>query len=167
MFRQHHATAVVAISIALTASLAPIAAADPPPLAHAEAAIATAHSNAPVRPDPDEQTVTAATVGTGPCSEVCSGGAASYGPVSQPSSAPRYSVPALPYSGLGTTAQDTAGSPPTVVRVVAPNGGFDWGDAAIGGGAMFVLLGIGFVGTRAATNGRRHHPREQRAAASS
>ncbi|MEA2160018.1 MAG: hypothetical protein QOD66_2398 [Solirubrobacteraceae bacterium] len=47
---------------------------------------------------------------------------------------------------------------PTVVRVAAPTGGFDWGDAGIGAGgalAMMILIG-GFVG---ATNVRHRATR--------
>jgi hypothetical protein len=132
MVRHHHTTAAVAITLALTAGLASIASADPAPLAQAEAAIAATHSSAPVRPNPDEQTVTGAS--TAPCSEVCSGGG--YG-----------SVPA------------------TIVHVVAPDGSFNWGDAGIGAGASLVLVGIGLAGTRAVTNSRKRHTREQRAIA--
>jgi len=165
MVRQHHTTAAVAITVALTLGLAPIAAADPASLARAEAAIAANQSQAStaVRPNPDEQTTTGATTPLGPCSEVCSGGPASHGLVSEPSSAPRYSIPALLNSGPVIRAYSTAGNPPRVVRVITHHGGFDWGDAAIGAGATLILLGIGFAGTRAATNGRRGQTREQRA----
>jgi hypothetical protein len=134
MVRRHHTTAAVAIMLALTAGLAPIALADPAPLAPAEAAIAASHSSAPVRPNPDQQTVTRAS--TAPCSEVCSGG------------------------GYG-------GAPATVVRVVAPDGSFNWGDAGIGAGASLMLLGIGLASMRAVTKSRERHTREQRAIATS
>ena len=88
MVRQHRTTAAVAITLALTASLAPIASADPAPLARAEAAITATHGSALVRPNPDEQTATAATTYPGPCSEVCSGGAGSYGSTSQLATTP-------------------------------------------------------------------------------
>ena len=74
MVRRHHTTAAVAVTLALAAGLAPIASADPAPLAQAEAAIAATHSRALVRPNADEQTVTDASASTAPCSEVCSGG---------------------------------------------------------------------------------------------
>ena len=74
MIRQHHTTAAVAMTLALSACLAPIASADPAPLARAEAAVAASHSGAPVQPNPDEQTVRRASADTGPCSEVCAGG---------------------------------------------------------------------------------------------
>jgi hypothetical protein len=150
MLRQHHTTAVVATALALTASLAPMASADPAPLARAEAAIAATPSSGPVRPNPDEQTVTGATVNTGPCSEVCSGGLNPYGSRLHPASL------ALP------DTHTTASTAPHAVRVVAPDS-FDWGDAGIGAGASLALFGIALVGARAATNGRRRHTREQRA----
>ena len=75
MVRQHRTTAAVAITLALTASLAPTASADPAPLARAEAAITATHGSAPVRPNPDQQTATPPITHPGPCSEVCSGGA--------------------------------------------------------------------------------------------
>ena len=61
MVRQHRTTAAVVITLALTASLASTASADPAPLARAEAAIAAAHSSPPVvGPNPDEQAAIAA-----------------------------------------------------------------------------------------------------------
>ena len=155
MVRQHRTTAAVAITPALTASLAPIASADPAPLARAEAAIAATHGSALVQPNPDEQTATAATTYPGPCSEVCSGGAGSYGSTSQLATTPDKSGATLP--------NGTANPAPAVVRVVTHSGGFDWGDAGIGGAAALVLLGIGLTAARAATNSRRRHTREQRA----
>ena len=155
MVRQHRTTAAVAITLALTASLAPIASADPAPLARAEAAIAATHGSAPVRPNPDQQTATPAITHRGPCSEVCSAGAGSYGSTSQPATTPNKSGATLP--------QGTASPAPTVVRVVTHSGGFDWGDAGIGAAAALVLLGVGLTAARAATNSRRRHTREQRA----
>ncbi|HKR99682.1 MAG TPA: hypothetical protein VJU79_09220 [Candidatus Dormibacteraeota bacterium] len=165
MVRQHHTTAAIAITVALTLGLAPVAAADPAPLAQAEATIAANQSQGrtAVRSNPDEQTATTAATDRGPCSEVCSDGRASYGLVSQSSSAPRYSIPALLNSAPGIRADSTAGRPPSVVRVVTHDGGFDWGDAGIGAGATVILLGIGFAGASAATSHRRRHLGEQRA----
>ena len=66
------------------------------------------------------------TASAGPCSEVCSGGAASYG---------------VPSPNVGTTGSNR----PTIVRIVAHDGGFDWGDAGIGvaGGVALSMLGLG------------------------
>ena len=50
MVRQHRTTAAVAITLALTASLAPTASADPAPLARAEAAIAATQQQSHRRP---------------------------------------------------------------------------------------------------------------------
>jgi hypothetical protein len=155
MVRQHRTTAAVAITLALTASLAPTASADPAPLARAEAAIAATHGSAIVRSNPDQQTATAATTYPGPCSEICSGGAGSYGSMSQ--------LVRMPDTSRATLPHGTASPAPTVVRVVTHSGGFDWGDAGIGAGTALVLLGIGLIGTRAATNSRRRHTPEQRA----
>ena len=85
MIRQHHLIrSTLALAAALTVSLAPAAWADPPPLATAEATSpADSQSNPAVRPNPDEQTATGASANPGPCSEVCSGGAGSYGSASQ------------------------------------------------------------------------------------
>lgn len=167
MVRQHHTTAAIAITVALTVGVAPIAAADPAPLARAEATIAANQTQArtAIRPNPDDQTMTTVITNPGPCSEVCSAGPASRGLVSQPSQPPRYSSRALLDSGPAVRAGSTAGSSPSVVRVVTHNGGFDWGDAGIGAGATLILLGIGFACARAATHGRRRHLRQQRAAA--
>lgn len=155
MVRQHRTTAAVAITLALTASLAPIASADPAPLVRAEAPIAAIHGSALVRPNPDEQTATAATTHPGPCSEVCSGGAGSYGSTSQLATTPDQSG--------ATLSHRTASPAPAVVRVVTHSGGFDWGDAGIGAAAALVLLGIGLTTARAATTSRRRHTRKQRA----
>ena len=96
MIRQHRLiTGTIALAAALTASLAPAAWADPAPLAKAEATIAAnSQSNTAVRPNPDEQTVKGTTA---PCSEVCSGGAGSYGSASQRSWTPDGSGATLPH----------------------------------------------------------------------
>ncbi|MGZ6565399.1 MAG: hypothetical protein ACXVHB_29110 [Solirubrobacteraceae bacterium] len=155
MVRQHRTAAAVAITLALTAGLAPTASADPAPLTRAEAAIAATHGSALVRPNADQQTATAATTYPGPCSEICSGGAGSYGSTSQLARTPDKSGATLPHGNVNPA--------PTVVRVVTHPGGFDWGDAGIGAAAALVLIGIGLTATRAATNTRRRHTREQRA----
>jgi hypothetical protein len=119
MFRQHHRhiKGALALAVALGLCATPVAWADPQPLAKAEAAIASNHSqgSAVVRPNPDEQ---------------------------------------VPWS----RAQS-----PTIVRVVASDGGFNWADAGVGAGGALVLVGLGLAAASAATNGRRRHPREQRA----
>jgi hypothetical protein len=145
MVRQHQITAAVAITLALSTSLAPTASADPAPLARAEAAITSTHNRASgtIRFYPDAPTVTGPAAAPAlastpaPCGDVCS----SHG---YPFMSPQ----------------------PTTVRVTS-GGGFNWGDAGIGAGACAVLLGIGVVGTRTATKGRKRHPAEQRPLATS
>lgn len=167
MVRQNRITAAVVISLALTSSLAPIASADPAPLTRAEAAIAATQPSPPVRPNPDEQTANAAATYSGPCSEVCSGGAASYGSPTYPSSANRHPVAAQLRSRPGIRAFSAAFTPPRVVRVVTHSSGFAWRDAGIGAGAALLLLAIGLTGARAATSSRKRHTRDQRAIATS
>ena len=48
---------------------------------------------------------------------------------------------------------------PTVVRVVAPTGGFDWGDAGIGAGGAFAMMMLLIGGVLGATNVRRRTAR--------
>jgi D-alanyl-D-alanine carboxypeptidase len=71
MVRQHRTTAAVAITLALTASLASTASADPAPLARAEAAIAATQGSALVRPNADQQTAPASITYPRPCTEIC------------------------------------------------------------------------------------------------
>ena len=154
MIRQRHLiTATVALAAALTASLSPVAWADPAPLAKAAATIAAnSQSSTAVRPNPDEQTVTGATANPGPCSEVCSGGAGSYGSAGQRSSTPDESQPR---SAAASSLHSTASTPPTVVRVVTHTGGFHWSDAGIGAGGMLALTLIGLGGAITLTHRRR------------
>jgi hypothetical protein len=147
--------ALIALALALAAATAPAASADPPPLARAEAAIA----NASTHPS----------AGSGPCSEICSG--RGYGSLNQRARTPDESGATLPHdsrprsvslasSSNGTASATTqtpvscgdvcsgrgygpASTPATVVRVVAPSGGLDWGDTAIGAGATIALILIG------------------------
>jgi hypothetical protein len=164
MVRHRHIAAVVATAALLTPGLASIASAYPAPLGQAEATVAATQNSALVRPNPDQQTGTRPAAPQGPCSEVCSGGVATHGQVSQTSTAPQLSVPALLRSGT-VTAPTTAAAPQTVVRVVASHNGFDWGDAGIGAGVMLLVFGL--AGTLVATNGRRSRTRKQRAVATS
>ena len=161
MVRQPHTTAAVAITLALVASLAPSASADPAPLARAEAAIAAAHSPA--------STTTASTGSStpAPCGDVCSGHG--YGNLDV--------VPLSPADRPTSTAADTtatylictprarscqSASKPVASAANPQRGGFDWGDAGVGAGASLVLLAIGLAATRTATKARKLHPAEQR-----
>ena len=74
---------------------------------------------------------------TGPCSEVCSGGG--YGPrVSRPAATPTSTRPGSDVSS--TNGYDFARVPPSVVRIISRDSGFDWGDAGIGAGAALGLM---------------------------
>lgn len=79
---------------------------------------------------------------TGPCSEVCSGGG--FGRrVSRPAATPLSTRPASDVSS--TNGYDFARVPPSVVRIISRDSGFDWGDAGIGaaGGLALAMLGVG------------------------
>lgn len=52
------------------------------------------------------------------------------------------------------TASPAASAPPTIVRVTAPDGGFDWGDAGIGAAGGFALSMIGLGAALAASQRR-------------
>jgi hypothetical protein len=47
-------------------------------------------------------------------------------------------------------------TPPTIVRVTASNGGFDWGDAGIGAAGALALSMIGLGGALVASQRRGH-----------
>lgn len=131
MFRQHRTTAAVALTLALTASLASTASADPARLAWAEAAIAAARSSAPVvRPNPDEQAAIAAA---------------------------RSGVPV----GPNPRQQIVGSPSRATTHVTASNHAFDWIDAGIGAGATVILLGVGLAGTRLATSSREWRARQE------
>ena len=153
MVRQHRTTAAVVITLALTASLASTASADPAPLARAEAAIAAAHNSAPVvRPNPDEQAAIAAAHNSPPVVRP--------NPDEQAAIAAAHNSPPVVRPNPD---QQTAGSPSqTTVHVTASNRGFDWGDAGIGAGTTVLLLGVGLAGTRVATSTRKRRTRQER-----
>ena len=164
MIRQRHLIqGIIALAAALSAVLAPAAWADPAPLAKAEATIAAnSQSSTPVRPNPDEQTVTGTTANPGPCSEVCSGGAGSYGPASKRSWTADESGATLPHdsrprSVAAPSLNSDASTPPTLVRAVTHNGGFHWSDAGIGAGGMLAVTLIALAGAITLTHRRRIH----------
>jgi hypothetical protein len=155
MVRQHRMTAAVVITLALGASFAPTAAADPAPLNRAEAAIAAAHSSIPARPNPDEQTV----------------GSLSRTPQltekqAKAIAAHQNAIQAALHPGVfGPNPHRVSNAGTGAAHITASNGGFDWGDAGIGAGASLILLGIGLAGLRAATTNRTRRAREKRAMA--
>jgi hypothetical protein len=171
MFREHRTTAAVALTLALTASLASTASADPAPLARAEAAIAAARSSAPVvRPNPDEQAAIAAArssapvVRPNPDEQAAIAAARSSAPVVRPNpdeqaafAAARTGVPVGP-----KPHQQIVGSPSrATTHVTASSHAFDWIDAGIGAGATVILLGVGLAGTRLATSSREWRARQE------
>lgn len=189
MIHQHHPIrSTIALAAALTASLAPVAWADPAPLANAGATSAAAsQSSTAVRPNPDQQTATAATANPGPCSEVCSGGAATYGSTSHGSrtlgppalrSATASQLPeihrqqtaashAFAYKPTRSAQYSSAGlngyvnSPtngtPAVVHVTTHSNPFDWGDAAIGAISGLLISLLIMGGAVAVTHRRQTH----------
>jgi hypothetical protein len=139
MIHQHHRIAgAVALAVALAAIVAPVASADPQPLASAEAAIA-ANGRATTCSGTCVQAVgqaPAAELGINPRSggqtrpsEVVSGG--------------RYANPTVP----------------TTRPRAAPPGGFDWGDAGIGAGFALALLTLLAGGALVTTKARQRPPR--------
>jgi hypothetical protein len=146
MNRQHHRIgSAIALTLALGATLAPSAWADPAPLAKAEAAIAAqSQAGVAVRANPDQQIA-----GTRPNSPP------SPRPVKVVFPNPDQQAPAV-------TPVDYASPkvPATIVRVITPSGGFDWGDAAIGAAAGFMLtvVGLGGVAAIARRRTRRGEP---------
>jgi hypothetical protein len=105
----------------------------------------TSAASPPVRPNPDQQQLTAqqrpvqplrasSPASAAPCSEICSGGP----PPSTTSTGPGSEV--IDNGGYGTP-----NTPATIMRVTAP-GGFDWGDAGIGAagalGLSMLALGL-------------------------
>jgi hypothetical protein len=144
MTRHHRRiTTALALTLALAASSAPVALGDPPPLAQAESAIANTSASG------------------WSCGDVCSGHGYGYEGVALSTADPASCGDAC--SGHGYAPVNT---PATVVRVVAPSGSFDWGDAAIGAGAAVVLVGIGLAGTRTALSARGRLVHQQRGSAS-
>ena len=144
----HRITLTIGLALALAAAIAPVASADPPPLAQAAAAIANHSTHIPA--------------GSTLCSEVCSGGA--YNTVKASAATPvSTGLRSEVVSGGGYGPVST---PATIVRVVAPSGGFDWGDAGIGAGGAIALTMIGLGGVIAATNRRGRGTRHQQARAS-
>jgi hypothetical protein len=68
-----------------------------------------------------------------------------------------YGPPGRPNQEKQLIAPPQASAPATIVRVSAPSGGFDWGDAGIGaiGGLAVSIIGVGGA---LALSQRRGHP---------
>jgi len=58
-----------------------------------------------------------------------------------------------------TRQTETPATPPTVVRVIANDGGFDWADAGIGAGGGIALSMIAAGGALVASQRRNRHTR--------
>jgi hypothetical protein len=157
MVRQPRTTAAAVITLALAASFASTAAADPAPLNQAEAAIAAAHDGVPARPNPDEQTAGSLSRSPQLTQKQVKAIADLQSAAAQTGLHPGVFGPNPPQASNFATgaAQSTSST----------NRGFDWGDAGIGAGASLLLLGIGLAGLRAATNRRTRRIREKRAMA--
>jgi hypothetical protein len=156
MVRQPRTTVAAVITLALVASFAPAAAADPAPLNQAEAAIAAAHHGVPARPNPDEQTVGSLSHSPKLTEKQVKAIADLQSAAAQTGLHPGVFGPNPPQgSNLGIGAAQS----------ISSNRGFDWGDAGIGAGASLLLLGIGLAGLRAATNSHTRRIREKRATA--
>jgi hypothetical protein len=148
MIHQHHRITTAMLALAIAATIAPAALADPQPLAKAEAQIAAAgRTTTAVRPNPDQQTLTRAGGQAAPCSEVCSAGGY-FGSSSQLATASS----SRPSHNPGGASRPRL----AVVHVAAPSGGFDWGDASVGAGGMLALTVIG-VGLVLTVGHRRSH----------
>ena len=89
---------------------------------------------------------------TSPCSEVCSGGAASYAlPASLSSTGPCSEV-----CSSGATSYGSRELHATTTHSTASGRGPDWGPIALGFAGLVVLIGFVLFGVRARTNvGRR------------
>lgn len=124
----HPITRTIALTLALAAAAAPAAWADPQPLANIPA---HSRASAPVVPNPDEQTAIVAPTTSAPRGTA---------PVVRAN--PDQQAPAVATHRVGHSSPST---PATMVRALAPNGGFEWGDAGIGAAAGLVLsmLAIG------------------------
>lgn len=146
MTHQHHSIGrAFAMTLALGAIFASSASADSAPLARAEAAIAAQNqAGVAVRANPDEQVA-----GTRPDSPP------SPRPVKVVLPNPDQQAPAVTPVHYASPKV-----PATIVRVIAPSGGFDWGDAAIGAAAGFMLtmVGLGGVAAIARRRTRRGEP---------
>jgi hypothetical protein len=128
--RKRHATAAIAMALTFAAGAAPLASADPAPLARAEAATAVASTNSPATNGP----ATNSPAASSPCSEVCSG----HG----------YGTPSGPVTSSG------------VSRTIAHATGSDeWAYIGIGAGvAGLALIGVGGAVAVNRRSGRRTTP---------
>ena len=143
MIRHHQRIArAAALTLALTAIAASPASATPPPASPgpcSEACSGDGYGPGPSRPaaTPTNTQPRLKIANPGPCSEVCSGSGYD-SRASRPAATPTTIGPGSDVSS--TNGYDFARVPPTVVRIVSGDSGFDWGDAGIGAGAALGLM---------------------------
>jgi hypothetical protein len=118
-------------------------------IAAAPAAADTPSTN-PVRPNPDQQVLTAHPTHLA--------ARAAPGPTVQPNPDQQPAIPAAQTTGPHSEVIDNGGygppqPPATIVRVTTP-GGFDWGDAGIGAGVGLGLSIIAIAGVLAISQHR-------------
>ena len=131
--RQHIKT-TVALALALSAIAAPAASAQPQ--THSRQ---SASASPVVRPNPDQQTAVPTAANAGPRSEVVDGGG-----YRSPATPALSSTSTGPHSEvIDNRGYSFANVPPTIVRVIAPNSGFHWGDAGIGAAGALAILALG------------------------
>ena len=143
MSRHHHRmTRAAALTLALTAIAGSPAWAMPSPASPGPCSEVC--SSGGYRPGPSQPAATPTSTqrrskiaDTGPCSEACSG--SGYGSrVTRPAARPTSNGPGSDVSSIN--GYDFARVPPTVVRTISGDSGFDWGDAGIGAGAALGLM---------------------------
>jgi len=143
MIRHHQRIArAAALTLALTAITASPASATPPaasPGPCSEVCSSGGYGPGPSQPaaTPTSTQPRSKIANTGPCSEACSGGGYESS-VSRPAATPTSTGPGSDVSS--TNGYDFARVPPTVVRIISGDRGFDWGDAGIGAGAALGLM---------------------------
>jgi hypothetical protein len=108
------------------------------------AAANTTGANPVVRPNPDQQITTPPPKPTKP--------------------RPAPSPPVQPNPDQQPTTPSTANPATTIVRVLAPSHGFDWGDAGIGAAAGIALAFLGLGGALLILQRRARHTRASAAA---
>ena len=161
MIRHHERIArAAALTLALIAIAAPPASATPPPASPgpcSEVCSGGGYGPGPAGPaaTPTSAQPRSKIANPGPCSEVCSG--RGYGSsVSRPAATPTSTGPGSDVSS--TNGYDFARVPPTVVRIISGDSGFDWGDAGIGAGAALGLVLAATGGTLLLAHRRTQSP---------
>jgi hypothetical protein len=145
--RNHPVRTVLAVTVMLLVCAAS-AAARPQPYPGTAAA-----------PYPGPAVSSTAQTGTNLCSEICSGGIASVHRHQTAHVAQFPEHPRVPINSASTPSQPK--SQPAAKQPAPTSGGVDWGDAAIGAGAILLTLAVG--GGLAVMARRGRQPRESSA----